>query len=1106
MFVPLKVKSSFSLLQSTTKINDLVQNAKSKGYSALALTDNNTLYGAIDFYNACRKAGIKPIIGLTLDISGLVETEHEYELTFIAKNKQGYQNLMQLSTLKMTLSEGTLTWDKLVNYLDGLFMLSPSEKSEFSYLIQQSQISDAKELLTKYQNLIGSENVRVGLSHLMDTITAQSIKALVSDFDMRVIALDEVNYLEPENQFDVEVLQAINDGATISADRFAEQPLGVYSLRNPEEITKEYQELSMVEAIQETQNVADETALELTFSQPKLPEYPLPDNETAHSYLRKLCISGLYSRFPNGVSEEYKQRLNLELSVIQKMGFEDYFLIVWDIMNYAHSQQIITGPGRGSSAGSLTAYTLTITDVDPIEYNLLFERFLNSKRVQMPDIDLDIPDDKRGMILDYLHQKYGHYHMAQIITFGTMAAKQALRDVGRVFGISPFEMKAWSEAIPNVLKITLTDALTQSQKLRNLVNDSPKNKGIFTVAQHIEGIPRHYSTHAAGVVLSQIDLREVAPLQNGSDDILLTQYSKDLVENVGLLKIDILGLRNLNILDQAVTQVKKNYQADFNPALVNLEDEKTLALFRAGDTSGVFQFESSGIKNVLKKLQPTSFEDVAAVNALYRPGPMENIDTFIARKHGLEKITFPDDSLKQILEPTYGVLVYQEQVMQVASKMGNFTLGEADLLRRAMSKKKKVIIDEMRTQFINGAQDNGIQENVAKTVYSYIEQFANYGFNRSHAVAYSKIAFQLAYIKANFSAAFFEAILNSVGNNPQKIKDYLVEAKQYHVTIKLPDINVSEFGFSLKKNVVLFGLSSVKGLRKDFIEHIITLRQEAPFTDFQAFLHRIDKKYLNEANISALIYSGCFDHFEYNRAELISALPELISSIDLSGNNTNLFELLTPKIVRQSNFPLMFRLEKEAQYLGAYLSGHPVEKYRKQLSQSNLQKISEISEKKRVTILVNLTRVKVIRTKKGQQMAFVNGSDETSEIDLTLFPDLFRQKESLLEKNKIVVVSGDVETSRGLQIIVKKIDLVDDYIKQATHKKWFLKIAKTTTNEKIEELMQLMKMRLGQTPVILYYEKDNRKISLDRTYWLRDDEETHTALTSMLGSENVVIK
>lgn len=1106
MFVPLKVKSSFSLLQSTTKINDLVQSAKSKGYKAIALTDNNTLYGAIDFYNACQKAEIKPIIGLTLDISGLIETNHEYELTFIAKDKQGYQNLMQLSTLKMTLNDDILEFSSLTNYLDGLFILSPSEKSEFSYLIEQSQISDAKELLVKYQTLVGSENVRVGLSHLMDKITAQSIKALAENFDIRVIALDEVAYLDAENQFDLDVLKAISTGETISINKVDEQIHGEYALRNPKEITEQYQELLMVDAIQETQNVADETSLELTFSQPKLPEYPLPNNETAHSYLRSICNTGLNERFPNGIPREYKQRLDLELNVIQQMGFEDYFLIVWDIMNYAHSQKIITGPGRGSSAGSLTAYVLTITDVDPIKYNLLFERFLNSKRVQMPDIDLDIPDDKRGLILNYLHQKYGHYHMAQIITFGTMAAKQALRDVGRVFGVSPFEMKGWSDAIPNVLKITLTEALAQSQKLRNLVNDSSKNKSIFTIAQHIEGIPRHYSTHAAGVVLSQIDLREVVPLQNGSDNILLTQYSKDIVENVGLLKIDILGLRNLNILDQAVTQVKKNYQADFNPAFINLEDEKTLALFRFGDTSGVFQFESNGIKNVLKKLQPTSFEDIAAVNALYRPGPMENIDTFIARKHHLEKITFPDNSLKQILEPTYGVLVYQEQVMQVASKMGNFTLGEADLLRRAMSKKKKKTIDEMRTQFINGAHDNGIQEDVAKTVYSYIEQFANYGFNRSHAIAYSKIAFQLAYIKANFPAAFFEAILNSVGNNPQKIKEYLVEAKQYHVVIKLPDINMSEVGFSLRQNIVLFGLNSIKGLRKDFIEHIITLRQKESFTDFQSFMHRIDKKYLNEENISALIYSGCFDQFEYNRAELISALPELISSIDLSGNNTNLFELLTPKIARQSNFPLMVRLEKESQYLGAYLSGHPVEKYRKQLNQSDFKKISEISEKTHVTILVNLTRVKVIRTKKGQQMAFVNGSDETSEIDLTIFPDLFRQKESLLEKNKVVVVSGDVEINRGLQIIVKKIELADDYFKRITRKKWFLKISKETTNEKIEKLMQIMKIRLGQTPVILYYEKDNRKISLDRNYWLRNDEETHTALTKILGSENVVIK
>lgn len=570
------------------------------------------------------------------------------------------------------------------------------------------------------------------------------------------------------------------------------------------------------------------------------------------------------------------------------MGFDDYFLIIWDVIRHAHETGVTTGPGRGSAAGSLVAYVLNITDVDPLEYDLLFERFLNEERAQMPDIDLDIPDNRREEILEYVHQKYGHQKVAQIITFGTLAAKQAIRDVGRVFGLSTTELAEWSRAIPSVLHVSLKEALNQSQKLKNLISDSEVNKTLFETASKLEGLPRHYSTHAAGIVLSDEPLVDLVPLQSGSETMMMTQYAKDIVERVGLLKMDFLGLRNLGIMADALQTIKRQGYPAFNVQNVDLSDSATLAAFAKGDTNGVFQFESNGIKGVLKRLKPDSFELVAAVNALYRPGPMDNIDNFIKRKNGQEPVTYPDDSLKPILANTYGIIVYQEQVMQVASKMAGFSLGEADLLRRAMSKKKKATMDAMKEKFMAGAAKLGYSSAVAEKTFDYIDRFANYGFNRSHAVAYSKMAFEMAYLKVHYQTAFYAALLNSVMNNPAKTKVYLMEAKQHEVQVVSPDINQSSAYYQAKDDQIRFGLASIKGVRRDFLRDLLEERREkGRFNSFYEFLMRIGSKWQKQELIENLIYAGVFDSLGANRAELINALPEFLSSVELSGEALN---------------------------------------------------------------------------------------------------------------------------------------------------------------------------------------------------------------------------
>ncbi|WP_412990252.1 DNA polymerase III subunit alpha [Pediococcus siamensis] len=1111
-FVPLQVASSFSLLQSTTRIDALVNTAKQRGYQALALTDTNVMYGIVDFYNACQKAGIKPILGLKLELFGGIDSANHFPILLFAKDRTGYQHLMKISTKKNTqATDEDLFYQHIQTYLSHLFLVFPAKNSEVVTLIERGDGKDAEQLVMKVKALADENSVFLGVNMQQSEVLRNTLQQLAGTTRTHTMALPEVNYVDATDHFATQVLRAIDKGEVIRNPEQFENYQGENWLRPRKDYESLYQQHQLETAVQNTEWLAQHCQVTLEFKKPEPPSFPVPSGLGSKTYLEQLTRHGLEQRLAHksGDLTDYQKRLNRELSVIDKMGFNDYFLIVWDVMNFAHQHNITTGPGRGSAAGSLVAYSLKITDVDPLQYGLLFERFLNPERSQMPDIDLDIPDNKRDEILAYVHDKYGHSHVSQIITFGTLAAKQALRDVGRVFGLVPYEINQLSKLVPNVLKISLDAAVAQSQKLKNWISDSSKNRLLYAVARQIEGLPRHYSTHAAGVVLSAQNLSDVVPLQTGSDELLLTQYPKDTVEALGLLKMDFLGLRNLSIMANAIQIIVKTTNPQFSITTVDLKDKATLQLFQKADTTGVFQFESSGIRRVLRQLHPETFELVAAVDALYRPGPMENIDTFIKRKNGIEPVTYPDKSLVPILKDTFGILVYQEQVMQVASVMGGFSLGEADLLRRAMSKKKRAVIDEMKAKFVAGAVGKGYAQETAIQVYDYIERFANYGFNKSHAIAYTKMAFELAYLKAHYPGAFFAALLNSVLNNSSKIKLYLSEAKQHGVQVSAPNINLSESSFILKKNHLLFGLSCIKGVRRDFVQDILTERRKnGKFSDLQAFLQRIPSKWLKKDLMEALIYAGAFDTFGYNRAELLQSLPELLDGVALSGSSMSLFEKLTPKISKLPDLTLEEKLQKENEFLGAYLSGHPVEQFDHIRSELALTDVLNLQEGQNVSCLLYITKVRVIRTKRGEQMAFLTGSDLTGEIDITVFPSQYKTMAESLQKGKVVVVRGKIEERNGLQLLANQIQLAEQFKSQVNPRsnvRWVLRISQNTPEIR-KKLLHILRSHPGNIPVLLFYPQTDKKVLLEKPYWLANDEEITSALTNLLGSGNVVLQ
>lgn len=1015
--VSLQNLSSFTLLESPTKVKDLAENAKKKGYSALALTDVNITYGLVNFYKAAKEAGIKPLLGMQLRINGLVDQANKYDLIVIAKDDQGYKNILRLSSAVNLLTENgekenVLELEELKKYLGHLVIITPSNiHSELKMLQANNPKMGANYIRTLKDSVPTSSSIYLGVyADQGQQEYINYLRSLATQFELLLTAVEDGQYLNRNEQFLRRTLQAIKSNTHLeNVEQLAKQA-GSHYLKNSEELQVNYQKFGIEDALENAEKIGQICSAQITFQDPQLPKFKQNKFPTSKEYLHSLAQNGLAKRFKGRIPEKYQARLDYELKVINEMGFDDYFLIVWDVMNFAHSVHITTGPGRGSAAGSLVSYALRITEVDPLEYNLLFERFLNPARQQMPDIDLDIPDNRRDEVIKYMFEKYGMNHAAQILTFGTLAAKQVLKDVCRVFGLNKVETYRWLDAIPHAKgKITLAEAYQKSKELQLLVNTNAFSKILFATAEHLENLPRHYSIHAAGLVITDDSLAEIVGLQAGPLGIPVTQQTKLNVESLGLLKIDFLGLRNLTILGNIIAALKSE-GVEIDPNQIPLNDQETLALFQRGDTDAVFQFESDGIKRVLEQLHPDSFEDIVAVNALYRPGPMNNIGHFINRKHGKEKVQYPDPSLKKILGPTYGVLVYQEQVMQTAQVLAGFSLGEADLLRRAMSKKNADVIQKEREKFIQGAVKLGRRKEIAEQVYDYIAQFANYGFNRSHAVAYSKIAFWLAYFKVHYPGAFYLSLLNSNIGNRNKIAQYLMQAQEAGIKTLPPDIENSKADFSLENGKILVGLKAVRGLRSDLLKQILEIKR--PIKSMTDFLWKIDNNLLSADAIANLIKAGAFDRLAPNRNELLKINKDLVESVKMAGSNLSLFETLEPKIEEEKMPTAAEKSAMEVEAMGFSTGINPIIAVQKYARKYNAKRLQAFENNEQGIAVGKLMKIKQITTKKGDDMAFAVFSDSSGDKDFTIFPQVWEKVGENLKIGEIYLLQVKTQSDR----------------------------------------------------------------------------------------------
>ena len=1108
-FTILQVTSGYSLLRSTIDLYKYVMTAKELGYQKLALTDEGVLHGAIEFYNLCRNQNIEPIIGCLFQYKQWRNAEAFSSMIVYAKDEIGYQSLIELSTQYQKSKLVSKDMERIIKEVsEHLQIVFPQENSEWALECSNGEVAFQRWLFEAEERYFSNIYLGIELNQALP-ISLEQLEEWTKDFSTKLLPFVKTFYLKAEDDFSYRVLKAIGDGEKLSTTQA--EVSGQYYLQDEKALTKQWTALLEGKLVRQLTEFVDSLKWELPKHKLLLPKFQTPDGKTSQEYLVEICEQSLEEK--DLMNDHYHARLKYELSIIHQMGFDDYFLIVWDIMKYAHEAGIQTGPGRGSAAGSLVSYLLNITKVDPIEYQLLFERFLNPERYTMPDIDLDFPDNRREDILEYVRRKYGDNHVAQIATFGTFGSKQALRDVCRVLGLTTVQAGEWSKAVPNQLGVSLKSAYEQSKNLQALVSKSPKNQLIFETACRIEGLPRHLSTHAAGVVLYDKPLTEVIPLMDKEQQLPITQYTMKYVEQIGLLKMDFLGLTNLSILHDSIELTKKIYQQDISLNEIPLDDEKTLELFQEADTNGIFQFESDGIRRVLKKLKPTNLEDIAAVNALYRPGPMEQIDTFIKRKHGQEVVKYPHPILESILQSTYGVMVYQEQVMQVTSQMAGFTLGQADILRRAIGKKDGKVIETEKAHFIEGAIEKGIDVASASEVYHYIERFANYGFNRSHAFAYSLLAYQLAYFKTHYPRAFYTAILRYVGDRSPKLQTYFIEAKQRGIVIKNPSINTSLEDYDATVDGIFIGLNAIKGLRRDFIQEILTQRkQHGPFIDFMDFAFRIGKRFCKKEVLEALIDAGAFDELGKNRATLRATIDAVIESVKFHGSNLalELNEEMYPKYFEEEDSNIIERIEREIAVLGFPVSAFPTDPYEILYKEQKANRISSIYESKFVSVLGLLKNIRKTRTKKGEPMAFGTIQDETGEMEFVVFSEVYPLVFSALEENQLVLIKG--KTRKNLQSkwqvqVQQVLSLFEvEGLAQATSIKCYVKITKEQQNKEVfEKIRSIIINNPGDTTVLVYIESKDQVFKMNFNSGLMVDAQTLKALSDIVGEENVKI-
>ncbi|WMC93953.1 DNA polymerase III subunit alpha [Kineothrix sp. MB12-C1] len=1146
-FTHLHVHTEYSLLDGSNKIKEYIKRVKELGMDSAAITDHGVMYGVIDFYKEAKAAGINPILGCEVYVAPNSRFDKEltggedryYHLVLLAENNTGYANLMKIVSRGFT--EGyyyrpRVDMEVLEEFHEGIIALSACLAGEVQRYVMKGLPEEAKKAARKYENCFGKGNYFLELQDhgIPEQKTVNSALLQMSkELDIPLVATNDVHYTYADDEKPHDILLCIQTAKKLADEERMRYEGGQYYVKSEEDMKALFP--YAWEAVENTQRIADRCHVDIEFGVTKLPHFEVPEGHDSLSYLNKLCYDGLIERYGE-VNDELKERLDYELGVIQSMGYVDYFLIVWDFINYAKQNDIIVGPGRGSAAGSIVAYCLKITDIDPIKYSLLFERFLNPERISMPDIDIDFCFERRQEVIDYVGSKYGADKVVQIVTFGTMAAKGVIRDVGRVMDLPYAYVDSIAKMIPNELNITIDRALTINPEFRKLYEQDEQMKTLIDMSKRLEGLPRHTSMHAAGVVICSRPAEEFVPLSRGSDGSITTQFSMNTIEELGLLKMDFLGLRTLTVIQNAVRLVEKGRGIKLDMHGIDYDDKAVLSSIGTGRTDGIFQLESGGMKSFMKELKPQNLEDIIAGISLYRPGPMDFIPKYIKGKNNHHAITYSCPQLEPILNPTYGCIVYQEQVMQIVRDLGGYTLGRSDLLRRAMSKKKQSVMEKERNNFIYGNSEegvpgcvaNGIDEKTASQLYEDMMDFAKYAFNKSHAACYAIVSYQTAYLKYYYPVEFMAALLTSVIDFSSKVSEYIMTCRSMGIAILPPDINAGEAGFSVSGGSIRYALTAIKGVGRPVIDAVVKEREErGPFANLNDFIVRMSDKDMNKRTVENFIKSGALDGLGGTRKQFMNIYVQVMDRLHQDKKNNmagqiSLFDIVSEeekedyeiKMPDVGEYSKEMRLALEKEVLGIYVSGHPLEEYeeiwRKNTTNTTADFIldEESGETKArdgepVIIGGIIADKKIKYTKNDKVMAFLQVEDLVGTVEVIVFPkDYERNVQKLMEDNKVFIKGRvSVEEDKDGKLICEKITGFDEI----TKKLWIKFPTKEAYEEVEQSLLALLAASDGKDGVCIYVENPKAVKNLPPNRSVNADRELVEKLEELYGKENIKV-
>ncbi len=1146
-FTHLHVHTEYSLLDGSNKIKEYVARVKELGMDSAAITDHGVMYGVIDFYKEAKAAGINPVLGCEVYVAPNSRFDREashgddryYHLVLLAENNQGYQNLMKIVSkgfIEGYYYKPRVDMEVLAEYHEGIIALSACLAGEVQRYLVRGLYEEAKKTAYKYQECFGKGNFFLELQDHgipeQKMVNTQLLR-LSQETGIELVATNDVHYTYAEDAEPHDILLCLQTGKKLSDENRMRYEGGQYFVKSEEEMRALFPYAA--QALDNTQKIADRCHVEIEFGVTKLPHFDVPEGYDSWSYLNKLCHEGLVRRYPDS-HEELLPKLDYELSVIRKMGYVDYFLIVWDFINYARTHGIPVGPGRGSAAGSLVSYTTGITNIDPIRYNLLFERFLNPERVTMPDIDIDFCYERRGEVIDYVVEKYGKDCVTQIITFGTLAARGVIRDVGRVMDLPYSFCDTIAKNIPNELNITIDKALTMNPELRAMYESDETVKNLIDMAKRLEGLPRHTSMHAAGVVISQKAMDEYVPLSRASDGTITTQFVMTTIEELGLLKMDFLGLRTLTVIHDAVELAERNHGVSIDIDKIDYDDKKVLESIGTGKCDGIFQLESAGMKNFMKELKPDSLEDIIAGISLYRPGPMDFIPKYIKGKNEPGSVTYVCKELEPILEPTYGCIVYQEQVMQIVQNLAGYTMGQADNIRRAMSKKKQYIIDAERQNFVYGNEEqgirgciaNGISERAANEIYDSMVDFAKYAFNKSHAAAYAVVAYQTAYLKYYYPVEFMAALMTSVIDNPRKVAEYIYTCRQMGIRVLSPDINEGEGAFLATSEGIRYGLYAIKSIGRPVVDLILEERRaNGRFMTLQSFLERVFCREVNKRTVENLIKSGACDGLDGNRQQMLLTYGTLLDNLNQEKKHSlagqmSLFDLVSEEEKRayEVRYPDVPEYSKEVklgfekEVLGIYLSGHPLEEYeekwRKHISAVTTDFLldeetnqARVKDNQAVTVGGMITEKTIKYTKNNKTMAFLTLEDLFGTVEIIVFPRDYERYSRYLNEDEKVFISGhaNVEEDKNGKLICERIYGFDETKREL----WLQFPTKEKFTENEQTLYDMLRDSDGNDEVVIYVASPRAVKRLGKNFNIRIEPGLVNNLTNFLGENNLKV-